>query len=155
MRVGGEDRLLRLSNKQKKQEIKDWNMYSFVPGYVYEGDDNPLTLHNRDQYRFRMQRTKPDPRMFVPRPWNGVAPTTMMQNVYVRDQPFFDANNKNQYRGSGVESYPYRRSASDMLTFGDKMNTYPDGQQMAFPNGNRGETINVTRALMLASKSLM
>ena len=150
--VGGED-VLRISKERAKQELTDWNLYSFVPGEVYESDDNPMTQHQRRQYYYRMQNTKPPPQPYKPKKFTGRAPTTYMRNQYQSYQPFFDANDRTQYAGRTMEYYQDRTTASDLLDMGDRGYANPDMLQRAYPNGRHyGPAITKTN-LMLGRKS--
>ena len=152
-KAGGED-MLRISNARKKQEITDWALYSFVPGYVNDGDDNPLTQLNKNQYAYRMQNTDPEPIMVKPRLFSGRAPTSIMRNIYQRNQPFFDQSDRRQWCGRTMNQDQSRRVSSDVLALGNQGYMHPDLNQMRFPNG-RDENINVQRSLMGASKTMM
>lgn len=150
--VGGEN-ALRISDKAKKQEIKDWNLYSFVPGYVNDSIDNPLTQHNHEQYQFRMQNTNPDAQFYRPRPYTGGRRYMNMRDVYQRNAPFFNQADPSQYQGRESLANQDRTEASPILAMSEQFNLYPDTMQVASQQIIKKKRIRAT-GIMLASKSI-
>ena len=91
--------------------------------------------------------------MTKPRPWNGMAPTTMMKNVYQRDQPFFDQAERTQYSNGLMEYGQDRVMASDALAVGNQLYANPDIAQRAYSNG-RHVTMRSNRSMLVSSKAL-
>lgn len=151
-KVGGED-ILKPSAERVEQEITDWSLYSFVPGYVYEGDDNPLTHKQRAQEYFRFHKTFPNPTVYKPRPYNGPGTNQLFRNQTQPYQPFFDANDKTQYRGTMMQFDQDRRNSSAIIDKGMRAYTSPDIQQRVYKDGRQPDSRVRKVDLMFASKS--
>jgi hypothetical protein len=140
--VGGQD-ILRITDKQRLEEIENWNLYDFVPGYVYEGDDNPLTQMQRKQDAFRFKKTmsikdhqKARPHHSYERDiyesWKrhpvGRLPLRTVEKhyipVYQRNQPLW-----NPHRRDNSLKTQERHHMSDTLDVKQRLHEYPDDQK--------------------------
>lgn len=93
--VGGQD-ILRITEKEKLEEIRNWSLFDFVPGVVNDTADNPLTELQEKQYNFRMTNTfsNPVPQRIQRAPRN-LSKNIMFEPVYKVNLPnhrFYDAH---------------------------------------------------------------
>lgn len=148
--IGGEN-MLRISDKEQKREMRDWELYDFVPGQTYESETNPLTIHNFNQRRFRYQNTKQQPAYYKPARYEGARRNEMMQDVYKRDQQFYDQHNPEQYIGRSTMSNQARMSANPSIDMRTRPHNHPDLLQAA-----SRDVLKIRRmkhsAILLASK---
>lgn len=128
--VGGQN-ILRLTEAERLQEIKDWNLFNFVPGHSYQSADNPLTQLERAQYNFHMSNVYPNPveRVLPPMRRSDVARyQPEMRPVYER-QSFFDPNDKEQWRDRGM---------SHQMSTDDDYYTRQEQEKHLYPDDNQG-----------------
>ena len=153
MKAGG-DNVLKMDPKRLTRERLDWKLFSFVPGYINEDADNPLTWANHEQYMFRMHKTNPPPQVFKPKPYTGPTPVTGLTDVYGdgRRQPMFNQSDRRQYIGDQLEFSQRTRHRSHLLNVVTNGVEYPDEQQLM---GRWSRTMPTKQALLLASKNIM
>ena len=153
MKAGGED-MLRVDDARKRQELTDWALFNFVPGYTYQGDDNPLTMHNKRQYEMRMNRTEPDPTVWKPRDFTGGQPRTIMRNVYQRDQPFVRYNDRGKYRGRYMTSDQDRGTHSTLMNINPQHHNYCDVAGRTGPESRMKGVRDLRNALRFSTASI-
>ena len=154
-KVGGED-ILRTSKAQRQQEIKDWNLYSYVPGVIDQGDDNPLTLANHRNYKFRMEKTDPFPVMKTPIKWRGRGVSTLMRPVYsdpYLEPQYHNPNNREQWQDLSLSSDQNQTQRSEYVNRAFQRNKYPDVWQAVYNAGVRDDEPVYQASIMLASAS--
>jgi hypothetical protein len=127
--VGGESVL---RSKNPKADVLNRALFSYVPGYVYEGDDNPLTRLARRQWEYKYFNTYPDAQYVVtPEKFNGEAPTTVMRDPRFRDYPLFNQRNENIRPLSSQNKI----GKSTFLDMHDRPYLYPDVANSAIEEG--------------------
>jgi len=102
--IGGQA-VLRLTEKERLDEIEDWDLFDLVANAVNLTDDNPLYQHNKRQYAFRMQKTYPNPRVRkIKRKPRNLQVRKKMIDPYARGK-FQNAFNYHQSLGSQDRRY--------------------------------------------------
>ena len=147
--VGGED-MLRISEAEKQREQIDKTLFSYVPGYVYDSADNPLTHARRLQDHYRFYRTKPDA-AFVdkPRQFKTLGPSVPFINPYGQKNDFIDTMTP----AAKLLGHQDRRTNSGFVDMYFRPNQYPDVSRAATNKGYVHESM-MPRSLRFASKSI-